>query len=77
MTTSLNHSVRVLPIAMLLTLLTTWPAVGTAAGQTTPANDDVVAAVLDSVSQRRDASWNTALRIWNAAEPGYQETKSS
>jgi aminobenzoyl-glutamate utilization protein B len=77
MTTSLNHSVRVLPMAMLLTLLTIWPAVGTAAGQTASENDDVVAAVLDSVSQRREASWNTALRIWNAAEPGYQETRSS
>ena len=39
--------------------------------------DDVIAAVVDSITQRRDASWETALKIWNAAEPGYQETQSS
>ncbi|HEY2253217.1 MAG TPA: amidohydrolase, partial [Planctomycetaceae bacterium] len=31
----------------------------------------------DSIRQREAQSWEAALKIWNWAEPGYQETKSS
>ena len=34
-------------------------------------------AVLKSIADREDASWQAALQIWQWAEPGYQETKSS
>lgn len=34
-------------------------------------------ALLESVSQRRDQSWQIAKTIWTAAEPGYQEKVSS
>lgn len=40
-------------------------------------SDAVEQAVLQSLNSRRDASWQTALKIWRAAEPGYQETVSS
>lgn len=30
-----------------------------------------------SIRQRADQAWEAALKIWNWAEPGYQETKSS
>ncbi|MEC9002640.1 MAG: amidohydrolase, partial [Planctomycetota bacterium] len=30
-----------------------------------------------SINRRSDASWQAALKIWQWAEPGYQETKSS
>ena len=38
---------------------------------------NVDAAVLESIAARRDESWEMALRIWRAAEPGYQETVSA
>ena len=31
----------------------------------------------DSIARREAASWDAALKIWQWAEPGYQETKSS
>ena len=34
-------------------------------------------ALLQSIEQRREASWQIARQIWLAAEPGYQETVSS
>ena len=33
--------------------------------------------LLDSVTERREQSWDIARKIWNAAEPGYQEKTSS
>ncbi|MFM8727808.1 MAG: M20/M25/M40 family metallo-hydrolase, partial [Planctomycetaceae bacterium] len=33
--------------------------------------------MLQSLTSRREVSWQTALKIWQAAEPGYQETVSS
>lgn len=33
--------------------------------------------LLDSVKERREQSWDIARKIWNAAEPGYQEKTSS
>lgn len=41
------------------------------------ADEPVDSAVVQSVNDRREADWQTALAIWEAAEPGYQETKSS
>jgi aminobenzoyl-glutamate utilization protein B len=35
------------------------------------------AALYQSIDARADVCWQTALAIWNLAEPGYQETKSS
>ena len=35
------------------------------------------AALYDSIHRRDDATWQAALKIWEWAEPGYQETKSS
>ncbi len=32
---------------------------------------------IHSIVQRREQSWQIALKIWNAAEPGYQESVSS
>ena len=44
----------------------------------TPANTSLVdSAVLESIATRREDSWQTALKIWNAAEPGYQEIESA
>ena len=34
-------------------------------------------ALYESINQRDAADWETALKIWRWAEPGYQETKSS
>ncbi len=34
-------------------------------------------ALVDSINQRSDASWEMARKIWEWAEPGYQERKSS
>src|SRR5438552_11654446 len=34
-------------------------------------------ALLDSINRRADDSWEAAQKIWQWAEPGYQETKSS
>ncbi|MEO1997342.1 MAG: amidohydrolase [Planctomycetaceae bacterium] len=34
-------------------------------------------AVYDSIRDRSDQTWQTALQIWSWAEPGYQEQKSS
>ncbi len=34
-------------------------------------------ALYESINQRGEADWETALKIWRWAEPGYQETKSS
>ena len=34
-------------------------------------------AVLKSIANREEASWQAALQIWEWAEPGYQETKSA
>lgn len=33
--------------------------------------------IVASIQNRREADWQTALKIWHAAEPGYQETSSS
>ncbi len=34
-------------------------------------------ALYDSIQQREETSWQAALKIWNWAEPGYQEKQSS
>ncbi len=34
-------------------------------------------ALYDSINRRDDAAWQAALKIWEWAEPGYQETRSS
>src|SRR3984893_9202169 len=34
-------------------------------------------ALLESISRRGDTSWNMALKIWDYAEPGYQEKRSA
>ncbi|MBW3598331.1 MAG: amidohydrolase [Planctomycetes bacterium] len=34
-------------------------------------------ALYDSINRRDEASWQAAMKIWEWAEPGYQETKSS
>ena len=42
------------------------------------ANSDALdTAVLESIAARREESWQTALTIWRAAEPGYQEVESA
>ena len=33
--------------------------------------------MLETINARQQTSWKTAKQIWNWAEPGYQETKSS
>ncbi|MBL8814175.1 MAG: amidohydrolase [Planctomycetaceae bacterium] len=43
----------------------------------TVAADPTESAVLESIEKRRDASWQMARKIWEAAEPGYQEVQSS
>ena len=35
------------------------------------------AALFESVNKRDSESWDAALQIWEWAEPGYQESKSS
>ena len=39
--------------------------------------DPIVASLVESISARREATWQVAQKIWLAAEPGYQETLSS
>lgn len=40
--------------------------------------DDVLdQQIVQSIQDRREADWQTALKIWDAAEPGYQESTSS
>lgn len=39
--------------------------------------DTTIDAVIASVTERRDATWQMAQKIWVAAEPGYQEVASS
>jgi len=39
--------------------------------------DPAVEAVVASINQRRDVTWQMAQKIWLAAEPGYQEVFSS
>ncbi|MFO0975505.1 MAG: amidohydrolase [Planctomycetaceae bacterium] len=43
----------------------------------TAAADPVESGILQSIENRRDSSWQMARAIWQAAEPGYQEQKSS
>ena len=38
---------------------------------------EIRTAILESISERREDSWQIAQRIWSAAEPGYQESTSS
>ncbi|MBD3672275.1 MAG: hypothetical protein HUJ26_02000 [Planctomycetaceae bacterium] len=33
--------------------------------------------LIETVNQRSESDWEAALKIWDYAEPGYQETKSS
>ncbi len=70
-------SIRTILVTAALQLMTTLSAANAGPWQTAAPSDDVIAAVVDSIAKRRDASWETALKIWNAAEPGYQETQSS
>lgn len=70
-------SIRTILVTASLQLMTTLSAANAGPWQTAAPSDDVTAAVVDSIAKRRDASWETALKIWNAAEPGYQETQSS
>lgn len=46
-------------------------------GEPNAAADSTESAVLESIEMRRDASWQVARKIWEAAEPGYQEVQSS
>ncbi len=39
--------------------------------------DPIVASLVESISVRREATWEMAHKIWLAAEPGYQEIVSS
>lgn len=40
--------------------------------------DDVLdQQIVQSIQDRREADWQTALKIWDAAEPGYKESTSS
>ena len=39
--------------------------------------DPVITSLVESISARREATWQMAQKIWLAAEPGYQETLSS
>lgn len=41
------------------------------------AADELKQAIDQSVKSQTDAGWNAACQIWDWAEPGYQETKSS
>ena len=40
-------------------------------------NDSVIDAVVASIQRRRDDSWQLAQKIWQVAEPGYQEEVSA
>lgn len=42
-----------------------------------PPDDELKSELISSVTERRDQSWKIAKQIWLAAEPGYQESKSS
>jgi len=47
-------------------------------GADTHADDTAVKTrLVDSITARREASWQVARSIWKAAEPGYQESESS
>jgi aminobenzoyl-glutamate utilization protein B len=77
MSGSNSLSIRTILITASVQLATMLSAASAGPWQTAAPSDDVIAAVVDSIAKRRDASWETALKIWNAAEPGYQETQSS
>jgi len=57
------------PLAVMLCAY----SIGTADAQ----QDTTIDAVIASVNERRDATWQMAQKIWVAAEPGYQEVASS
>lgn len=44
---------------------------------TVSAGDELDRQIVQSIESRREADWQTALKIWKAAEPGYQEVASS
>jgi aminobenzoyl-glutamate utilization protein B len=48
-----------------------------AMSQDVATEDPVIDAVVRSITQRRDTTWQMAQKIWLAAEPGYQEVASS
>ncbi len=50
---------------------------GSGSVEAVAATDATETQILESVEQRRDASWKMARTIWEAAEPGYQEHRSS
>lgn len=41
------------------------------------ADDGIDQQIVESIESRRESDWQIALKIWKAAEPGYQESTSS
>ena len=71
----LNAHLTSLPLTMMFVF-----ASNTAAAQevaTVADADRVIASLVESISTRRESTWQMAQKIWVAAEPGYQETISS
>lgn len=61
-----------IPLCLMLVFLTVSFGFG---DETVP--DNVRGQLLQNIESRREQSWQIALEIWQAAEPGYQESKSS
>lgn len=71
----LNVHLTSLPLTMIVVFASNNAAAQEVAA---PADaDPVVASLVESISTRREATWQMAQKIWLAAEPGYQETISS
>ena len=60
-------------MAVVLLIFLTWSVTITALA----AQDDQKSEMYETINERQQTSWETAKQIWNWAEPGYQETKSS
>ena len=60
-------------MAAALLIFLTWSVAITALA----AQDDQKSEMYETINDRQQTSWETAKQIWNWAEPGYQETKSS
>lgn len=67
--------------ALLLTACLTAPVWGQDDGSPSaadpPTSAEGKAALYDSIATRDEATWSAAVQIWEWAEPGYQETRSS
>lgn len=76
----MSRVLRVYVAAILCGLHLYWLPMPAGMAQDTGAattDDVVITSVLSSINSRREATWQIAQKIWLAAEPGYQETKSS